>query len=398
MNYASNGQYVLERLILNSEDTGNTINLIPAMVEVDLFESINESSVSGMISIVDTMNLADILPLYGNETIEICFYTAGNENNPVEYTGRVYKISERHRITEHSMGYTIMFCSEEQIKSERMFVQSGYENTIDNIARDILGNKLGSSKEFNVEKTKGIMKYVLGSIHPIQAIGMISKNAIGSNDNTGYIFYEDLNKFNFVSLQSLYQQEPITEYTYRNAGYYEDVKNRAAEQFNSIQEIKILEENSLLDRVMDGLHGSKHMYFDLLSKKPTVVDYSKSEYYEKSKSLGALADKKEVDSGDDVLFMNYNNNVQDIAQTRTLNKMRKLESETFKTEITVFGDSTIRAGMVVYVTIPNWNSDQLNIRSVYSGNMLIGSIRHTITQKHYAQSIMLQKESYEDNI
>src|SRR5699024_9041200 len=133
--YKSNGGYVLERLLIYSYDEespgeGKAWDLAPAFSEISLFESLTDETMTGYVAVADSENIRDIMELHGLERVELSFYTAGAEEQRIDFVGVVYKVSERIRITEHTMGYKISFCSEAMIKSERTFVQRAYEGNV----------------------------------------------------------------------------------------------------------------------------------------------------------------------------------------------------------------------------------------------------------------------------
>lgn len=400
--YAGNGHYVLEycRLLAKDQNADEelTWDLSGFMFEVSLFESLYSSTMSGYIAVVDSFNINQLLPLYGNETIELSFYTAGSEQNPIVYFGKVYKISEKHRISDHSSGYIIKFCSEAAILSKRSFVQRGFRSSRHQIVTDIYNKYLSgaSRKSLEAQTTKGVSTYTWGAVEPLEAISGMSRTCMGTDGTVGFLFYENNKEFRLQSLQSLYQQEPVAFYSNRPAGVYDDVKDRHVEQFNSIQDIKINEENSLLDRIMDGVHGSDNIYYDILNKSLTNKHYRKNESFDPAKSLGKIPDKKFIEDGEDIMVLSYasGNPEQYLWEVETM--MKKIEAETFKAKMSVFGDTAIKAGDTINVTIPEWDQFE-EMTSSFEGKVLISSIRHTITKTTYVQVFNIQKDSYEEN-
>lgn len=398
--YSANGHYVLTELVLEHEK--GEVNLFPVMVSMNLYESIVDGMMSGDLSVIDSINMAELIPLYGNEKIRIGFHTSGNEQNPVEFTGILYKVSPKHRITEHSTGYTINFCSPSSINSERTFVQHGYEGTADQIVSSIYSGYLageGDTKPLLTSSAKGTLKYAFGALTPIECIGIISQKAVSGSGDHSYVFFENVHEFVFKPLQELYTQQPVAAYSYQNASTYMNVDDRHEEQFESIQAIQMMDENSFMDRVMDGLHGSSHYHFDLVSKEyldGSDVHYSKAEWYNPSKSLGEKADMHAIDPSLDVVYLTYGGGPDSKMMHRDAieSRMKRREAEMFKANITVFGDSKIRCGDVVDVFIPNLNIDQENLKSVYSGKVLIGAVRHAFTQSQYLQTFLIQKDAY----
>lgn len=403
-NYTASGQYVLSQLMLftkrGESEQELAWDLSQSYVECSLFESLNDDCMSGYVVVVDSVNLNDFLPLYGYERIELEFYTAGAEQNRIQYTGYVYKVNERIRLSEHSMTYKINFISEEFLKSERTFVQTGYRDNNDKIAYDIYRRFMRGkqNKPFIADQTVGISDYTFGALEPIECINILTRTAVASSGNVGYLFFENNEAFNFVSIQSLYQQEPVARYMNRLAGVYDDVKERSIEQFESIQGIEYLEENSLLDRLNDGLHGSDHVYFDLVTKQTIQHHYRKSDVYDRTKSLGEIPDKKEIADGHDIINLGYV--ADNLAQTPYVvdSKMKLIEAGTFRANIMVFGDSKLKAGDVLEVYLPRLYVDQENKRNVFEGKVLISAIRHTITPDEYIQEIEIIKDAYNEEL
>lgn len=402
--YKGNGQYVLGKLSLFTKkgDTEEELewNILPSFVEASLFESLDDVTMSGYVAVIDTFNMTDILPLYGNERVEVEFHTAGNEQSPITYTGYVYKISQKFRVTEHTMGYAVHFSSEAALLSERSLIQRGFKSTVSDAVRIIYDRYLKGStrKPLNAQQTRGVQTYTLGAVKPLEGISILSRDGRGTDATSGFIFYENNQEYVFRSLQSLYQQEPIARYRTRLAGQYDDVSQRVQEQFESVQDITYNEENSFLDRIVDGLHGSNHHYFDIVTKEIVNNRYVKNEQFDRNKSLGQNPDKKDLGAGDDVTFLNYSSDNLMLSMDEVNNMMKKIESETFKAEITVFGDSTLKVGDVLEVYFPRLNENQDSISTVYEGKVLIDSIRHTITATKYIQEIGVRKDSYNEAV
>jgi hypothetical protein len=400
--YTASGNYELTKLVLRTEDsspdnnTGLFWDLRPFLAEASLFESIENVAMSGYVAIVESFNISDVLPLYGNEIVEMEFVTAGSDH-AVKYSGRVYKITDRHRISEHASGYVIKFVSEASILSQRKFVNRGFKSTIGEIVDSVYRTKLSGSvqKPLRVEKTRGIHTYTIGEQKPLEAIMWLSRQAKSSTGNSGYVFFENHSEFVFASLESMYEQEPVAHYNNKHSGVYSDVKKRHEEEFGRIQDVDMFEENSILDRYMEGFHGSEHMYFDIVEKRIVNYKFDNEKEFKPEKSLGDIVNKKPVETGRDLIRFRY---VGDSTYTydETLNIMKIKQSEMFKGRIVVFGDSKLLAGDIIEVDFPNWSSHQKEAKSAYSGKVLISGIRHLLTQTSYSQNLLVRKDAYKD--
>jgi len=403
--YQNNGQYVLEEFIIDpteNRDEREFINLIPLLIECNIYESIEDMTMSGSVSIIDASAMDDIFPLDGNERISIRFHTAGNESNPIEYEALIYKISPKHRVTEHSNGFTIYFSSEASILSTRSFVHSGFSDTTDRIVDNIYRQYLTRDirKPLETTSARGICNHTFGAITPLEAISVLERYASSTQGDAAYVFFENNRSFVFKPLQELYQQEPVASYKYGLSGVYENVDKKNEEAFERIQGIKVKDENSFSDKMMDGLYGSKHCVFDLVTKTflgDSSVLYNKDEWFDENRSLGKYPSRKKQESREDIIKLSYGSGPDDLIlqQDRIESKMKRAELDLFIAEIMVFGDSKIKCGDVIEGFIPNLNMDQKNIINPFSGKFLITSICHNLVPSKYTQTFQIQKDAYE---
>lgn len=398
--YTGNGQFDLEKLSLFYITTGDNeheLNLKTAYVQLDLYESIFNNTMAGSVSIIDTFNLQDILPLYGDERIELSFFTSGNDGNPIDYKGVVYKVSEKHRISEHSSGYTIYFISKEAIESQQNYVHESFQNTSSNVAIELF-NKIKYEKQINVKDTVNIEHYVFGTFKPLQAMNVLCKRSISKENEAGYLFYEDSKQFNFVPLQSLYKDDSIYEYTSKPKGMNKDPNKRIEDAHKNIQNIRILEENSYMDRMIEGLHGSTFSRFDLLTKEYNKFEYDKDSNFDESKSLGKYPHKKELQTSyQNKSNMRYDSNSTLPLESIAIGLQSIIEISTIRVEISIFGNSVLRCGKCIDLNLPVWNKDQDLITDRISGKFLMGDIHHQLIKDDtYTQTLMLYKDSYGD--
>lgn len=398
--YTEHSSYVLEELTLKHAQ--GDLDLSANFISLSLFESVEDIGMSGQLIIPDSYNLSDIAPFYGYEEIIISFYTSGNEDNPIEYSGRIYKISEKHRISEHTSGYSLFFCSDIMITSKRSYVLSGYNDTISNAVSSIHNTFNNSDKPFLITETQGTFTYSFGHVDPLEAIQIMKPKALSINGDLGYLYFENNQEWIFKPIEELYQQEVLANYGSRSAGVSQDINNRFAEQFESIQDIKIYEENSYMDRLNDGIHGSDHYYFDIFNKRYyDNYTYNRNNEYNSNRSLGESSSKLDVDMSHDITFLTFGSSEQETANYKAFSqsRMRLRESDMFRAEMTVMGDSKLKCGAILDVVFPNWNQDQENVGTLFDGKVFIKKINHMLTQSQYMQVLMVSKDAYnEDSI
>lgn len=400
--YKAPGQYSLDKFsVFITDEASNEedeLDFRQVFFDITLYESIFDIVMSGNASIIDTENMKDRLPLYGNERIEIEWHTAGNEENPIKFTGQIFKIEPKSRITEHSGGYVIHFASPEMISSARSQTQRGYNDTPVNIIKDIYSRiaRRDNPKQIESEECNVMTALAFGSHKPFEAISITTKRATTS-DRNGWLFWEDSRQFNFKSIETLYTQEPITEFIYRNSGTFQDVQQRHVERFTAIQDITVLEDDSFIDRIAEGQHGSRWLFLDLTSKTLNEINYTKTEYYNPEKSLGKLPVKRDLDNPeytDDWEFgigfpdQDYLSFVKGIMLKRNCNM--------YRARISINGDTAIRSGLVCKGTLPAWNRAENADTDMIKGKFLFTEVKHVLGRKTYNQVLMIQKDAYEE--
>ncbi|MNE96402.1 hypothetical protein D3C80_1946030 [compost metagenome] len=80
--------------------------------------------------------------------------------------------------------------------------------------------------------------------------------------------------------------------------------------------------------------------------------------------------------------------------------MKLLKSNSFTVNIGTFGNSALKAGLVIKATIPSFSQDSLgpNDFDNISGKFLVAEIKHILSGKMYNQRIKLIKDSFEETI
>lgn len=395
--YKQNGQYNLKRaeIILPDE---SRIDLRNIFLDISLYESILTPTMSGNISIVDSTNLYNSELLGNGEEIYLDFETAGSNSNVVFY-GVVYKTSPPTRMSEHSTGLILYFVSKERINSNRTIVHDAFNAQSSKTVKTLF-DRIRNRKNIEIVESKNINKFVSASHSPLDVIGDLAARSISAQNEYGYLFYEDNQTFNFKPIQNLYTQDPITQYSYKNAGYFKDTNKKEEESFNSIQNYEIVSVSDFLEQIDDGVLGSTSINLNILEKSIITNTYNNVDQYNINKSLGKVPNLRDLTSSKN----------QDVKEVRTwfrndpFHKIRfynikeLLNSQRYAANISVFGDTSNRAGAVVICSLPVWGSKALDNGKVpdpYTGKCLILEIKHTIQKTKYTQSLKLVKDAFE---
>ena len=408
----------------------------------NIYESMTSHFLSGDMTIIDGVNLINMLPLTGFERLEFKLYTPGEDRgydfsvlsgHPMIITGIKNKIMVKDRI----QSYVLSFCSKERVMNDLTKVTSSYTGTTDEAIVNICRDHLDTKKNIIVEETKTVAKYVAPRCKPTRAIKDISKLSESKNfDNAGYNFYETGLGFHYKTLESMFCDEsgnarPVRARYSPKIVAYRDYKGDR-DILNSLQSVSKFKVKSQFDTLRNlnfGTFASKTITHDSFNKtfKTETFDYHKN--YEKQNHL------EEGEDGIVVPFFNFarGKTISDYPDTvvhfesdtdkvhndydylgRSANEGKRISQKialsSIVLEITVPGFTGISIGEVVHFTHPSFKevksaSDKDNDPRL-SGRYLVVNIKHTVSlklSKDHVMTVELVKDSFnqplpEDNI
>lgn len=434
--YVKPGNFQLTDTLLTSYKSGNNdnvpikIDIKGLIIEVNLYESIFNKTLSGNIVLIDANNIISQYPMTGFERLEFKLRSPGIDRvfDFSEKSGHpmyVYKVSDRNELSPRSQVYVIHFCSKEMIRNEQITVKKSYKNTIANIASSLLYDtvNLDTQKKFFVEPSFGIHQYVFPQILPFECIDLISKDARSSKyNNSGYYFYETAEGFNFKSLENLFA---LTTDTGRpSIARFEsvpaNVRNQPMGQKDIgremiiIQEFKVLSQFDTLKNLRNGVYGSNLVTHDLLNKTFSNVNFDYLNDFPLSFHTELRAGNKPIIEQGVTPFAKFYNNkfitqesgvmyfksntsqlhndteVPDQSQVLQKRLSQRLALESFRVQIKVHGFTGLSVGDIITLILPSFGvadkKDPKDQDPILSGRYLVASIRHQVNQldkKHY---------------
>jgi hypothetical protein len=399
------------------------IDISKIIIEVSIFESIFDKTLSGAISILDAVNLLGFLPLTGYERLEFKLQTpsVGRVFDFTEETGHpvfIYKVSSRTTLNPRSQVYILHFISKEAIVNEQIRLYQAPKKQISDMVSEIVRDKkyLNSAKNIVVEETLGIHKYVYSSLKPFEAIDTLSREARSKRYyNAGMLFYETATGFNFRSLESMLafdidSARPSTaRFTAQAANVRDDGGSKdIAKDMSVIRNFKILSQFDTLKNLRNGVYASKLITHDNLNKRFYNFDFNYNTDFELAHHTENAADgsrtadrsilpilqftpdKKISDFYEGTqYFATHTENIHDDTQRVPLEYIiqkrlsQRLAFESFKIELELFGFTGLSAGDVVTLDIPSYAPYDQNYKSdtdpVASGRYLVTSLRHVLS-------------------
>lgn len=400
--------------------SSNRVDITNQVIGIEVYEDMFSPFISVALSVRESLDFINALPLRGEEVVklEIATPTFNDKVKVIKGTFYIYKLSDRQLLTDRNSAYTLHCVSYEALTDLNMKQSRAYSGNIAEIVRTILGkDALNTDKNANIEKTKNSVKYVSNFWSPIKNINYVACGALNKNDSPTFIFFENREGFNFVSLDTLYEQETYQKFIkddYARDTDKQGKTNRNIDRdYQRILEVKINVSFDALKYTNNGAYASRVYAYDLVKKKYYAKDYNYLADFQDMNHLNKFApytDAKPV-SPANLIFNEIRHyashdgypDTSNIASQQKRNSMLQVLRSNI-IEITVFGRTDYTVGQKVYVELPKptviTKEDQANtdsktgiIDSTYSGNYLVTAINHVINRDSHTCIMELSKES-----
>jgi len=289
---------------VDSTTHGENINAM--LIELNIYENIFSSSVTGSAVILDTQNLISKLPIQGTERLSFLLSTklSGDAGDTVidctEKSGRpmhVYAVTNKQQLeNDTAMTYTIQFASREFVRSLRTKVSESFEGRMDEMVNKIFTDPeyLDSQKTLHFQKTRNQDKILIPNLSPFAAINMLCQRSLPDMQNSrgaGYLFYETTKGFHFRSWESLcvdkngglrdavqqfqYVQGNLDPITGPKRKHIKDKnKDRITETYKNVREYKFI--NNFHDVAANttlGTYGHRVITHNIYNKSYKIDDY-----------------------------------------------------------------------------------------------------------------------------
>ncbi|NBP55009.1 hypothetical protein EBU71_00425 [bacterium] len=391
------------------------VDIRQLMASISIYEDLFSPFISGKITIKESLDLINQLPLIGEEFVDIHVSTPTFEGDSRILKGRfyVYKLSDKISLKDRESLYNLYFISIEAIKDMNLRLtnaQSGYCSDI--AYRLIRGDNdgLSTNKQYNIETSSNGIKFICNHWSPIRALNYTAEKSINKDGISSYLFFENRDGFNFISLNSLYKQEPLQNFIVDN---YDRTPNSKGESIRDVEEdYKRAKELTMpkgfdfIDRLTKGMFNSTMTTYDLITKRfkrkyyDSVEDFSKLPHLNSNPLMSANVISAPYSSSyNSIKHTAMHNGFEDVSNTDSflLRNAAIATAQGFRLQITVPGRTDYTVGKVVtmktFRLAPISSSDMDTVDPMYSGRYLIASINHDISTKEHVCTMELIKDS-----
>lgn len=398
-----------------TSSTGFFQDITAQVITIQVYEDLFSPFISGSLILKESIDFVNLFPFIGEETLELEITTPAIKTGSIKGTFYIYKLTDRELVGDRSVVYQLHFISPEAVIDLNKKISKIYSGNVGDIVTDVVKDKLNglqSSKRLKVEPTTQDTAFISNFWSPVKIITYATENAVNRNGSPSYTFFENRDGFNFVSLESLYDQKVYQDFVYDrysrdNVAGGGTVRN-VEKDFKRITSINIATGFDYMDRIMGGAFASKAISYDLTNKKYNVKIYTMFDKYTKQYHLNKFpitSDKLVFRSN--ALLVNYPrqlntfNGFEDTSNIKTFQERLSLMklAESNKISITVPGRTDYTVGQLVSVSlhkVEQITQDDRDIRDkMFSGKYLISAINHHITKKEHECHMELIKESLE---
>jgi hypothetical protein len=440
---------IVELKIIGS--SGTIIDLKDFLVELNIYEDIFASTVYGDIVLSDSRNIIELLPIIGEEYINVHFKTPSFEKigAVIKKTFRVYRLTNRKIVRDNNTQiFTLHFASTEMFYDMVLPIYRSLEGNIGELAFDIFELYLKSarnieipatddsfksdeskSSEIFVSETKNNIKFVSPGWTPLKIINWLATKAIPKEDSKSkdFLFFETTKQFYFTSMEKIFKDANennniLDTYTYSASNLREDDGSKDLSREIAIaNEIEMIESTDYVKNYTNGYLANRLITLDVFNKKYEVTDYDYVDDYKnlyhtagdgaKTKPLFDVDGERSALSNISFYPVNprlFQTSKTDYFQDNISENMKFIHGNrrssllgltNVKLNITCPGRTDAEVGRMINFKFPKLgpssaeDSAKDKLDTAYSGMYLITAIHHRVTPQEHTLVMEIVKDS-----
>jgi len=260
---------------------GLTQNITAQVIGIQIFEDLLSPFITGTIVVDDTLDLMNLFPFIGEELLELKLSTPTMEiNGSIDKTFYITKMTDRQLVGDKRVVYQLHFTTIEAVLDLNKALSKTFNGLVSDIVATLLTDKkIGlqlSASDVVIEPTSNRTKYISNFWSPIKNIIYLTSQAINtSNKSPSYMFFQNRDGYNFVSLDALYKTAPIQEFVKDN--YSRDDRGsgsvqNAEKDYKRITKDKYFSGFYIISAVNHFIDGTQHECTMELIKDSLVMD------------------------------------------------------------------------------------------------------------------------------
>ena len=440
---------------VSSNFTEYAVELAAGVVDFRYYENVLSNNVTATATIVETgysdgtgdsQSTVDGLPIRGGERTDITIEDVYGNELTLEEGLYVNRIRDVNPDTTKDV-YFLDFASREFFANEQTRVVKKYEGNIGDNVQKILRDVLKVTTDIDIDNTSAPYNFIGNDRKPFYICTWLASKSIpevtsaggtsGKGRAAGYLFFQTRDGYHFKSIDKIFSGTVKKSYIFNNS-------TSIPEKYDA--KILTYDINSDVDvgkNLMMGMYNNRSIFFDPLSfnyevrsfpevetpppegqivgkivkavdsvknyleklataAEEPVSDLIKEEFRQSpTRLMSFIMDTGVMPSGitsQDQLNTwsgekekeNY-----DVANTMVQSIMRYNQLFTVKTDITIPGDFSIKAGDLIECDFPKLEGDAVkDVNPETKGTYMVASVCHRITPNSTTSSLSLVRDSF----
>ena len=239
------------------------------VTDISYFEDIMVPHIELKVTFVDVDQLLGRLGVTGGEYIDLTVLYGDGDQTKFEIRAEDHKLilnCVRDMVTDFNKQVaTLEFVSVEDFVNQTARVNQKYTGNITETVKKLLNDStaLGTDKNLESDEAANSYSFVGNLKHPIETIQWLCSKTQASKDSFGFLFYETFDGYNFRSIKSLLEQEPIE---YKQS-------NKALDTQATILDSNLDETNDVGINLKTGMYANRTIFVDIENQTLKEVDF-----------------------------------------------------------------------------------------------------------------------------
>ena len=270
-------QFEIQSLVILSPNQNIEIDIRSIFEELNIHDSVLLNTISGDIIITDSIGTLKGFEFDGFQYLYVEMSKTEDKRFSYKKLFHIYKQSLKYTIKPGAISYRLNFISDEYTVSEQTKVAQHYEFPYSKIAQLILKDYLKIQKEKfgQFSNSQGIRSVIIPTMTPLDAITWCSKRALDINDKPTFLFFENYDGFNFMSLNDIFKQTPLVNINMSPKNVVDDMNI----EFFGVRSYEVIDQHDIIQNIKSGMFAKTGRFYDILNRtfKEIRSDYFKDQ-------------------------------------------------------------------------------------------------------------------------
>lgn len=387
-----------KEITLYSFNKSKKLNIYPQVTGIDIYESLDNYTITADIYIADGIELMNNFPVGGEEIIEMSFQTPNRDELTYEFF--VESIQGVTTNTQQNLrSYRLRCVTKDYLKNTfKVFTRRYKDMKYDEALSELIQTDLGSEVSLmTIESTKGKFDYIVNNKRPFQVVDLIKERSVSAEGNKSslFVFYQDSQGYHFQTIEKLINDRKGGA---EDKQFFYDTSNRAAEYDKVINArnmlgYEVITQGSSIEKVKEGAMRCQYREFDILrgtywpvqeynnpsdqstfAKTDDANDFNSADYNSFTTELPALTRMLVKDGLRPE--MEHNKNLH--YQRSFIQRLKQ-----YGVRVKAYGDTGIRVGDIIKLSIPDISgtTEAPKQAEIFSENYIIINLKHQLEKR-----------------